>query len=119
MRLYLQTSMQHTPVPQRTHTSMHTQTHAQTSKGAEIIACILTGAWHTLPSSPSEINTLANAKQAKCKTSETHVFLAVQSHCFPPVFISETDPFFLFGNIQVQNVGMCILKWDAQAHTCV
>lgn len=85
--------MQHTSVPQWTHTCRHTQTHAQTSKGTEIIACILTGAWHTLPGSPSEINTLANTKQAKCKTSQTHVFLAVQSHCFPYLFIFEIDHF--------------------------
>lgn len=75
---------------------MHAQTHAQTSKGAEITACTLTGAWHTLLGSPSEINTLANTKQAKCKTIETHVFLAVPNHCSSPLFISETDHFFLF-----------------------
>lgn len=72
----------------------------------EIIACILTGAWHTLHGPPSsEINTLTNTKQADRKTSGTHVFLAVRSHCFFPPPVSESRAVY-FRAIQVHS---CII----------
>lgn len=64
--------------------SQHTQT--QTSKEEEIIACILTGAWHSLLGSLLA-SFIWNKNTRKYKTGifksrETHVFICVQSHCF-------------------------------------